>query len=177
MGAWASGGEGWCVGGDEGRSVWYGAVVRGDMNKVKIGVGSVIKDRAVVDTVASLPSGYPADVDIGRHCTVGAGAVVTSSVLKDGVQVGTGAIVCEGCVMETNCILAAGSVLPAGTLVPANQFWAGNPAVYQRDVEEEEAGQAAKNAVNMAAAASRHADEMLPHGFAYVEAEKAGHEA
>ena len=157
--------------------MWYGAVVRGDKSKVKIGVGSAIKDRAIVDTVASLSSGYPTDVDIGRHCTVGAGAVVTSSVLKDGVQVGTGAIVCEGCVIETHSILAAGSVLPAGTLIPAYQFWAGNPAVYQRDVDDEEAGQAAKNAEVAAAAASRHADELLPHGFAYVEAEKAGHNA
>lgn len=156
-------------------SIWYGAVVKGDKNKVKIGVSSSIKDRAVVDTVTSLASGLPANVDIGRHVTIDAGAIVTSSVLGDHVQIGVGAIVCEGCVIENNSIVAAGSVVPACTYIPADQLWAGNPAVYQRDVEEEEVLQQAKACAFTVHSASEHAAEFLPHGFAHVEAERLGH--
>ncbi len=157
-------------------AVWYGAVVRGDRNKVILMPQCCIKDRAIVDTVASLPSGYPADTKIGIRTVVGAGAIVTSSVLKDSVVIGTGAIVSEGCVIERNSILAAGSVLEAGTLIPANQFWAGNPAKYVRDVEEEEADLTSKYAVENIALLHNHRDEFLPYGFSYVEAEKLGHE-
>ena len=155
-------------------SVWYGAVLKGDRNFIQVGRKSAIKDRAVVDTVSELASGFPASVIIGRFVTVGPGAVVTSSVLEDCVQIGAGAIVCEGCVVQKNSVIAPGSMVPAGTLIPANQLWAGNPAAYQRDVSEEEAA-----AVEVAADLTRdiareHAAEFLDHGFAYVEAEKAG---
>jgi carbonic anhydrase/acetyltransferase-like protein (isoleucine patch superfamily) len=149
-------------------------VVRGDNSSVQIGAKTAIKDRAVIDTVSSLSSGYPADVVIGRDATVGAGAVVTSSVLGNAVQIGNGAIVCEGCVIERNSIVAAGSVVSPGTLIPANQFWAGNPATYQRDVSEEEVQQQCERAEAVWATAEDHASEFLPHGFAYVEAENAG---
>ena len=155
-------------------SVWYGAVVRGDNNSVQIGVRSAIKDRAVIDTVASLSSGFPANVKIGREVTIGAGAVVTSSVIGDTVQIGMGAIICEGCVIENHSIVAAGAVVPAGTLIPAGQFWAGNPAIYQRDVSEEEVLEQADAAKKQWEVAEDHAAEFLPHGFSYVEAESTG---
>ena len=157
-------------------SVWYGAVVRGDRNSVLLMPQCCIKDRAVVDTVASLPSGYPADTKIGIRSVVGAGAVVTSSVLKDNVLVGTGAIIGEGCVIEENSIIAAGSVLAPGTLVPANQFWAGNPATYQRDVDEEEAALSLQRAEQNCELLRNHRDEFLPYGTMHVAAEKLGHE-
>jgi len=154
--------------------VWYGAVLKGDRSFIQVGRKSAIKDRAVVDTVATLASGFPANVIIGRFCTVGPGAVVTSSVLEDCVQIGAGAVVCAGCVIQKNSVLAAGSVLPAGTLVPPNQLWAGNPASYQRDVSEEEAAAVEQEADLTRDVAREHAAEFLDHGFAYVEAEKAG---
>jgi carbonic anhydrase/acetyltransferase-like protein (isoleucine patch superfamily) len=155
-------------------SVWYGAVVRGDRNIVQIGRNSCIKDRAVINTVSELPTGLPANVVIGTNVSVGPAAVVTSSVLEDQVQIGAGAIVSEGCVVGKNSIVAAGAMLPAGTLIPANQFWAGHPATYQRDVSEEEV-QALEAALALVKDVAReHAAEFLDHGFAYVEAEKAG---
>jgi len=140
----------------------------------QIGRKSAIKDRAVIDTVATLPSGFPANVVIGRFVSVGPGAVVTSSVLEDSVQIGAGAVVCEGCVVQKNSVVAAGSVVPAGTLIPSNQLWAGNPATFQRDVSEEEAAATLDQADLTADIAREHAAEFLDHGFAYVEAEKAG---
>ena len=80
----------------------------------------------------------------------------------------------EGCVIENHSIVAAGSVVPAGTLIPAGQFWAGNPAIYQRDVSEEEVLEQADAAKKQWEVAEDHAAEFLPHGFSYVEAESTG---
>jgi hypothetical protein len=64
--------------------IWYGAVVRADKNKIKIGAISCVQDRAVINTVTSLESGYPADVNIGHYCTIGPGAgAYTSSRQKN----------------------------------------------------------------------------------------------
>ena len=102
-------------------SVWYGAVVRGDKNKVKIGHCSSISDKCVINTVSSLPSGYGADVQIGDFVTIDKGAIITSSILGNTVQVGAGAIIEEGCVIEDGSIIAAGSVVKAGTMIKKGQ--------------------------------------------------------
>ena len=153
-------------------SIWYGAVVRGDVNKVKIGPVTTVQDRAVVQAVSSLESGFGADVNIGGYCTIEKGAILTSCILEDNVQIGAGAIVAEGSVIGRNAVISAGAVVEAGTLVGANEFWAGNPAKFVRTVEEEESGTFEKLAVATAELAQEHAAEFLPHGFAYVKAEK-----
>ena len=107
-------------------SVWYGAVIRGDKSKVKIGVVSSVQDRAVITTVSKLESGFPSDVDIGDYVTIGQGSVLTSCVIGNKVSVGAGAIIQEGAVVEDNSIVAAGSVVLADTLIPSGQLWAGN---------------------------------------------------
>jgi carbonic anhydrase/acetyltransferase-like protein (isoleucine patch superfamily) len=152
-------------------SVWYGAVVRGDKNKVKIGHCSSISDKCVINTVSSLPSGYGADVQIGDFVTIDKGAIITSSILGNTVQVGAGAIIEEGCVIEAGSIIAAGSVVKAGTMIKKGQFWAGNPAAYIRDVADEESKHFEKNAAMTYVSAKEHMEEYLPHGFAYADAE------
>ena len=152
-------------------SVWYGAVVRGDKNKVKIGHCSSIHDKCVINTVSSLSSGYAADVQIGDFVTIDKGAIITSSVIEDTVQIGAGAIVEEGCVIEEGSIVAAGSVVKAGTMIKKGQFWAGNPASFIRDVEDEESKHFEKNAILTYATAKEHMEEYLPYGFAYDDAE------
>jgi len=153
-------------------SVWYGAVVRGDKSKVKIGAVSSIQDRAVITTVSKLDSGFPSDVDIGDYVTVGQGAVLTSCVIGHKVSIGAGAIIQEGVVVEQNSIVAAGSVVLADTLIPSGQLWAGNPAKYIRDISEEEGQNFEKVAEQTSLLASEHAEEFLPYGTVYQEAEK-----
>jgi carbonic anhydrase/acetyltransferase-like protein (isoleucine patch superfamily) len=150
-------------------SVWYGAIVRGDKSKVKIGHCTSIQDRAVINTVSSLPSGYPADVQVGDFVSVDKGAIITSSVIGDTVQIGAGAIIQEGCVIEAGSIVAPGSVVEAGTLINKGQFWAGNPATYIRDVDETESKTFEKDAALTYASAKEHMEEYLgEHGTAYT---------
>jgi len=139
---------------------------------VKIGPVTNVQDRAVIQAVSSLESGFNSDVSIGGYCTIEKGAILTSCILEDGVQIGAGAIVEEGSVIGRNAVISAGAVVQAGSLVPAHEYWAGNPACFVRTVEEEEAGAFEKSAVATAELAQEHAAEFLPHGFAYVQAEK-----
>lgn len=154
-------------------SVWYGATVRGDKSKVRIGRVTAVLDRAVLSTVSSpaVDTGFPLDLNIGSYVTVGQGSVLTSCTIGDGTQIQPGVVVQEGSVVEKNCILAAGSVVLQGMLVPQGQFWAGNPAKYVRDVAEEEFGTFEKRAEANAALALEHAEEFLPFGTAYLNVE------
>ena len=120
------------------RQIWYGVVIRGDKNIVKIGHATNIQDRAVIDTESELESGFPAEVDIGNYVTIGHGALLTSCVIQDSVLIGQGAIIQKGSIIQSHSIIAAGSVILPGTLVPSKQLWAGNPAKYIRDVTEDE---------------------------------------
>ena len=112
----------------------------GDKNKVKIGYGSNVQDRAVID--CAFPSeeitSLPQDVDIGEYVTIGHGALIKSAVIGSEVIIGQGAIIDEGSVIENRVLVAAGSVVAAGTFIPSGQLWAGSPAKYVRDLTEED---------------------------------------
>jgi len=153
-------------------SVMYGAVVRGDKSKVKIGTLSSVQDRAVIKTVASLESGFPSDVVIGDQVTIGQGAILTSCTVGNRTVIGAGAIIQEGCEIAHEVVIAAGSVVASETIIPKGQFWAGNPAKYERDVSEEELAAAEKIADSHYNVAKEHIDEFLPYGTIYQQAEK-----
>jgi carbonic anhydrase/acetyltransferase-like protein (isoleucine patch superfamily) len=97
-----------------------------------------VQDRAVINTVSSLETGYPSDVNIGDFVTIGHGALITSATIGNNVLIGQGAIISEGSDIGSKVIIAAGAVVLPGTVVPSGQLWAGNPAVYIRDLAEEE---------------------------------------
>lgn len=77
-------------------------------------------------------------MEIGNYVTVGHGALLTSCTIGDNVLIGQGAIIQEGSIIESNSIVAAGAVVLPETLVPSGQLWAGNPAIFVRDVTDEE---------------------------------------
>ncbi|TFJ85772.1 hypothetical protein NSK_003276 [Nannochloropsis salina CCMP1776] len=153
-------------------SIWYGAVIRGDRNSVKIGNCTNVQDHAVICTVPSLDSGFPATVDIGNLVTIGHSATITSATIEDKALVGIGSIVSEGALVETGAQLAAGSVVPPGGRIPAGELWGGNPVKFIRKLEDEEvlANVAAAEAYH--ALAQSHENEFLPFGAAYLDAEK-----
>jgi carbonic anhydrase/acetyltransferase-like protein (isoleucine patch superfamily) len=155
-------------------SVWYGAVLRGDKNKITVGAFSNIQDKVVIDCTTELETGFPAEVDILNHVTIGHGAVLRSCIIKDRCIVGMNAVISEGCVMERTSMVAAGSVLLPHTVVPSGQLWAGNPAVYIRDLKFEEIESFEKSAMSYVDLAVQHSGEFLPYGTAYQEAEKVG---
>jgi carbonic anhydrase/acetyltransferase-like protein (isoleucine patch superfamily) len=92
----------------------------------------------VINTVTSFESGFPSDVNIGNRCTIGHGALITSSTIGDYTLIGQGAIVQEGCDIGNNVVIAAGAVVLPNTVIPEGQLWAGNPAKYIRDVTDDE---------------------------------------
>ena len=104
-------------------SVWYQAVVRGDVNTIRIGNRVNIQDGAVIHATYQ-----KASTSIGNDVSIGHNAIVHGCTLKDSVLVGMGSIIMDNCVVESNSIIAAGSVVTQGTHVPAGTIFAGIPA-------------------------------------------------
>ena len=120
-------------------SIWYGAVVRGDHADVSIGSVVNVQDRAVIETVASLDSGFPASVSIGDYTSIGAGSCLKSCVVEHTVDIGEGCVIDQGAVVQNTVVLEPGTVVPAGALITSGGRWAGNPAQLIASLPEEAA--------------------------------------
>jgi gamma-carbonic anhydrase len=107
----------------ENASIWFGAVLRGDVQAIQIGAGSNIQDTAVVHA----STGGAACI-VGSGCTVGHGAILHSCTLDDYAFVGLGARVLDNAHIASDGALAAGAVLTPGKRVASGELWAGNPA-------------------------------------------------
>jgi carbonic anhydrase/acetyltransferase-like protein (isoleucine patch superfamily) len=140
-------------------SIWYNVVLRGDMNRIRIGARSNIQDGSVVHVDPPRPGGpdhgFPAI--IGEDVLIGHMAMVHGCTLHDRAFVGLGAIVMDGCVIESDAMLAAGAMLTQGKHVPAGQLWAGRPAKYVRDLRPDDIERMHQGAAHYAALAKRHA--------------------
>ncbi len=113
-------------------SIWYNAVLRGDVHFIKMGNKVNIQDGAVVHcTYQKHPT------TIGNNVSVGHNAIVHGCTIKDNVLIGMGSIVMDDCVVESNSIIAAGAVLTKGTHVPSGTIFAGMPAKKIKDVSPE----------------------------------------
>jgi carbonic anhydrase/acetyltransferase-like protein (isoleucine patch superfamily) len=112
-------------------SVWMNAVVRGDVNAIRIGAGSNVQDCAVLHGMRDL---YP--VVIGARCTIGHNATVHGCVLEDEVLVGMGATILNDARIGEGSIIAAGAVIPEHTVIPANSLVAGVPGKVRRTLGE-----------------------------------------
>jgi carbonic anhydrase/acetyltransferase-like protein (isoleucine patch superfamily) len=115
-------------------SIWYSAVLRGDLHKITVGDRSILQDRVVIKKTGSDAS----PVLIGRDVFVGPNSKIGACTLQDFSYVSMGCTVEDGCVLESYSMLAAGAVLSKGTRVPSGQIFAGSPAKYLRDVTAEE---------------------------------------
>lgn len=126
--------------GDE-SSVWYQAVIRGDLNEIVIGAGTNIQDRVVVHTDV----GHPCH--IGNSCTIGHGAILHGCSIGHNSLVGMGAIVLNGAKIGEDCIIGAGSLVTQGMEVPDGMLVYGSPAKIIRPLTEEEKKQNQTNAI------------------------------
>lgn len=106
----------------EGSSIWYGAVLRGDEDRIRIGSGTNVQDNAVIHCSEGLPT------VVGNDVTVGHSALLEGCVVEDGALVGMGAILLHNSRLGAGSVLAAGSVLLEGTEIPAGTLGAGTPA-------------------------------------------------
>ncbi len=113
-------------------SIWYHAVIRGDVHYIKMGNKVNIQDGAVVHgTYQKSPT------NIGNSVSVGHNAIVHGCTIFDNVLVGMGAIVMDDCVVESNTIIAAGAVVTQGTHVEGGSIYAGVPAKKIKDISTE----------------------------------------
>ena len=114
-------------------SVWFSAVVRGDVNSIKIGNKVNIQDGAVVHCTYK-----KAATIIGNNVSVGHNALVHGCEIKDNVLIGMGAIVMDRVVVESNSIVAAGAVVLEGTHIESGTIYAGVPAKKVKELNEEQ---------------------------------------
>jgi carbonic anhydrase/acetyltransferase-like protein (isoleucine patch superfamily) len=113
-------------------SIWYNAVIRGDVHYIKMGDKVNVQDNAMLHcTYEKFP------LTIGNNVSIGHNAIVHGCNIKDNVLIGMGAIVMDDCLVESNSIVGAGSVVTQGTHIKSGEVWGGIPARKIKDISSE----------------------------------------
>ncbi|WP_038526526.1 gamma carbonic anhydrase family protein [Formosa agariphila] len=113
-------------------SIWYNAVLRGDVHFIKMGDKVNVQDGAVIHaTYQKSPT------TIGNNVSIGHNALVHGCTIHDNVLIGMGSIVMDDCIIESNSIIAAGAVVTKNTIVKSGSIYAGVPAKKVKDISEE----------------------------------------
>ncbi|MFT6880754.1 MAG: carbonic anhydrase/acetyltransferase-like protein (isoleucine patch superfamily) [Psychromonas sp.] len=116
-------------------TIWFNAVLRGDVNTIIMGDKVNVQDGAVIHCTYQKTKTI-----IGNSVSIGHNAILHGCRVEDEVLIGMGAIVMDGAVIEKNSIIGAGAVVTQNTRVPTGTIWVGNPAKYLKDVSPD-AGQ------------------------------------
>lgn len=114
-------------------TVWFNAVIRGDVNAIRMGDYVNIQDGAVIHCTYQ-----KTQTRIGHYVSIAHNAIVHGCTIEDEVLIGMGAIIMDGAYIEKNAIIAAGAVVTQNTRVKAGTIYAGNPAKYLKDVSPEQ---------------------------------------
>ncbi len=113
-------------------SVWFNAVVRGDVHSIRIGNNVNIQDGVVIHcTYQKSP------VEIGNNVSIAHSAIIHGCTIHDNVLIGMGAILMDGVVVESNSVIAAGAVVSKNSVVKSGSVWAGIPAKKIKEMDEE----------------------------------------
>lgn len=113
-------------------SVWFNAVIRGDVHYIKLGNKVNVQDNAMLHcTYEKFP------LNIGNNVSIGHCAIVHGCTIHDNVLIGMGAIVMDNCIVESNSIVGAGSVVTQGTHIKSGEVWGGIPARKLKDINAE----------------------------------------
>lgn len=134
----------------EGSSVWFGSVIRGDVNYIKIGERTNIQDLSMLH-VTNREAPLPAPLVIGDDVTIGHRVVVHGCTIGNRCLIGMGSIILDRAVIEDDCMIGAGSVVTPGTKIPAGHMAFGSPAKIIRPLREDE-----KQMLVLSAAHYRH---------------------
>lgn len=110
-------------------TVWFNAVVRGDVNRITIGDNTNIQDGAIIHCTYQ-----KAATTIGKNVSIAHNAIVHGCTVEDNVLIGMGAIVMDDAVIKSNSVIAAGAVVLAGTVVEEGSIYAGMPAKKVKDI-------------------------------------------
>ena len=111
-------------------SVWYQAVIRGDVNSIRIGNRVNIQDGAVIHGTFKTASTH-----IGNDISIGHNAIIHGCTIRDNVLIGMGSIVMDNCEIGSNTIIAAGAVVTQNTVVPPGSILAGVPAKKIKEID------------------------------------------
>lgn len=117
----------------ENSSIWFGAIIRGDDNYIKIGKGTNIQDNATVHVTRD-----ETPTIIGNYVTIGHNAIIHGATIGDHTLVGMGAILLDGCIIGKNTIIGAGSLVTSGKEIPEGVLCMGSPAKIIRTLREDE---------------------------------------
>ncbi|MFG2124874.1 gamma carbonic anhydrase family protein [Streptomyces sp. NPDC048710] len=115
-----------------GASVWYGAVLRGDVERITVGAQANVQDNVTLHA----DPGFP--VSVGERVSIGHNAVVHGATVEDDCLIGMGATVLNGAVIGAGSLVAAQALVPQGMVVPPGSLVAGVPAKVRRALSEEE---------------------------------------
>ena len=112
-------------------SVWFQAVIRGDVNSIRIGNKVNIQDGVIIHGTYK-----KASTNIGDNVSIGHNAIIHGCKLHDNVLIGMGSIIMDDCVIHSNSIIAAGSVMTKNTIVPSGSIFAGIPAKKIKEIDQ-----------------------------------------
>lgn len=113
--------------------IWYGCVVRGDVNEIRIGERTNIQDLTMIHCAEQGQGTY-----LGNDITVGHSAVLHACTIEDNAFIGIQACVMDDCLVEEGAMLAAGALLTPGKTIKSGELWAGSPAKKLRDINEKD---------------------------------------
>ena len=114
-------------------SIWFGAVIRGDMHYIKIGNRTNIQDNSVVHVTTAV-----SPTTIGANVTVGHGAIIHGCTIGDDCLIGMGAIIMDDAVIGAGSLIGAGALIPPNMIIPENSLVVGSPGKVVRDVKTAE---------------------------------------
>lgn len=132
-------------------SVFYGAVLRGDIHEIRVGEGTNIQDNAIVH----LADDYGAY--IGDWCTIGHAAMVHACTVGNECLIGMGATILDGAIIGDRCIIGANSLVPQGMVVPSGSMVYGSPAKVIRPLRDDELTELKRGAEKYVEVAKAHA--------------------
>ena len=112
-------------------SFWFNAVVRGDVNSIRMGNKVNVQDGAVVHCTYKKTKTI-----VGNNVSIGHNAIIHGCTIHDNVLIGMGAIVMDNAVIGSHSIIAAGAVVLEGTQIPSGTIWAGVPAKKVKNIDE-----------------------------------------
>jgi len=134
-------------------SVWFHAVIRGDVHSIRIGDRTNVQDLCMLHVTHDT---HP--LFIGNEVTIGHGVILHGCTIKDRVLIGMGAIIMDGAVIGEDCVVGAGALITEQTIIPPNSLILGSPAKVKRSVTAEELGWIKASAENYVKYAGQYLD-------------------
>ncbi len=148
-----------------GASIWYGCVLRGDVNKIRVGRNTNLQDGTIVHCNSDFTGDYRETgggepTHIGDDVVVGHMVLIHACTVEDGAFLGMRSVIMDRAVVERGAMVAAGAVVTPGKIVKSGQIWAGTPARYWRDLRQDEIGEAARIAAHYGELGGEYLDRL-----------------